>query len=168
MDEPEPVLPPDDPDSQPEQRPEPGPVTVTREIDLDADPNDVWPLVAEPLGWAEWLADEVDLEGIEPGATGTVVDDDGLHRAVRVDDVEPGRSVRFTWWPLDEPGGPSAVELVVLGGPEGSRVRIVETQSPATGYLQAQASTGGARPVGNRWEWRIMALWTASAALARV
>jgi hypothetical protein len=134
------------------------PVIVTRQIDLDVDAAELWPLVAEAGGWAEWLVGQANVDVAE-GATGTVVDDNDVERAVRVDAVDPGSaSVRFTWWPTGQPDGASTVELVVIPVDLGSRLRITEVQ------LRASAS---AIPAGRSWEWRAMALWTA-VALARV
>ena len=48
---------------------------VRRETVLDAPRDAVWALVAEPEGLATWLADDVDLDEVAPGASGTVTED---------------------------------------------------------------------------------------------
>jgi uncharacterized protein YndB with AHSA1/START domain len=83
---------------------------VRRETELDAPREDVWALVSEPEGLATWLADEVALDAVEPGARGTVTEH-GEERHVTIEDVEPGRRVALSWC---APGGePSLVELTL-------------------------------------------------------
>jgi uncharacterized protein YndB with AHSA1/START domain len=83
---------------------------VRRETELDAPREDVWALVSEPEGLATWLADEVALDAVEPGARGTVTEH-GEERHVTIEDVEPGRRVSLSWC---APGGePSLVELTL-------------------------------------------------------
>jgi uncharacterized protein YndB with AHSA1/START domain len=83
---------------------------VRRETELDAPREDVWALVSEPEGLATWLADEVALDAVEPGARGTVTEH-GEERHVTIEDVDPGRRVSLSWC---APGGePSLVELTL-------------------------------------------------------
>src|SRR3954465_7351653 len=56
---------------------------VRRETVLDAPRDAVWALVAAPEGLATWLADDVDLDAVEPGASGTVTED-GQERHVTI------------------------------------------------------------------------------------
>jgi uncharacterized protein YndB with AHSA1/START domain len=143
------------------------PVIVTREIDVDVEAGALWPLVADGAGWAQWLAPEVDVDVAE-GGTGTVVDDDGVERTVRVDSVVPGDSVRFTWWPTEGFDDASIVELVILPGKGGSRLRITEIQAAAPAGSRAGGTTGALATCASSWEWRLVALWLAVAAFARV
>ncbi len=106
--------------------------TVDIEIELDASGDDAWAAVATPEGLAAWLAPEVDLPAIEPGAAGRVVDDDGVGRRLCVRDVEPGRRVTFTWWREDEPADASTVTLLLVPAAGGTtRLRVVETTALA-------------------------------------
>ena len=100
---------------------------VHREIDVPLPAADVWPLVADGDGWAEWMVEEADL-AVEPGSAGTVVDG-GQRRDVRVDQVVPGERVTWTWWPTERPGDASRVELVVVPAPGRTVVRITETRA---------------------------------------
>jgi uncharacterized protein YndB with AHSA1/START domain len=83
---------------------------VRRETVLDAPRDAVWALVADPEGLATWLADEVALDAIEPGARGTVVEG-GERRHVTIEEVEDGRRVALSWCADD--GDPSLVELTL-------------------------------------------------------
>jgi hypothetical protein len=82
------------------------------------------------------MVDEADVT-VEPGAGGRVVDD-GIGRTVHIDRLDEdgdARRIGFTWWPEDRPDLVSAVELVVLPAPSGSRLRIHETYaSTATAW----------------------------------
>jgi uncharacterized protein YndB with AHSA1/START domain len=105
--------------------------TLTRQIDLDAPAEQVWPLLAGPEGWVLWLADDADVE-IRPGGRGRVVDD-GVARSVEIDTVEPERRVSFRWWPEDDESDQSHVELVLVPGAdadpaERSTVTVTETR----------------------------------------
>src|SRR5690349_16425755 len=100
---------------------------VSRTVDTDLAPDELWDLVTDGAGWATWMVDDADLD-VEPGARGTVVDD-GVARTVHIDrrdddgDTGTDRRVGFTWWPQDRPDLVSAVELVVLPATGGSRLR---------------------------------------------
>lgn len=118
---------------------------VRRETELDAAREDVWALVAEPDGLATWLADEVDLDAVEPGARGTVTEH-GEERHVTIEEVEPGRRVALSWC---TPGGePSLVELT-LDDLEDRRTRMVVVEIPLVTLRVVSApaiSAGGAAP----------------------
>ena len=95
--------------------------TITRTVETDLAPDEVWSLVAGADGWAAWLVDDADID-VEPDATGTVVDDDEA-RDVRIDRIDPHERVTFTWWPQGHADRASTVELVVIPG----RLVITET-----------------------------------------
>lgn len=103
---------------------------VQRDIEVDLPAADVWPLVGDGTGWAEWLVDEADVV-VEPGREGTVVDD-GERRAVRVDAVEPGESVTWSWWPVEQPADASTVRVLIVPAGGHTVVRITETRASAS------------------------------------
>ena len=94
---------------------------ITRTVETDLTPDELWSLVGDGEGWAGWLVDDADIV-VETGATGTVVDDEEA-RDVRIDHVDPRERVTFTWWPEGQPDEASTVELVVIPG----RLLITET-----------------------------------------
>lgn len=100
---------------------------VRRDIDVPLPADDVWPLVADGDGWAEWLVEEADV-AVESGGEGTVVDD-GERRGVLVERVVPGERVTWTWWPSDRPDDASRVDLEVVPAAERTVVRITETRA---------------------------------------
>ena len=108
------------------------PTRVSRTVDTDLAPDELWDLVTDGAAWATWMVDTADV-AVEPGADGTVVDD-GVARTVHIDrrdDRAGDRCVGFTWWPQDRPDLVSAVELVVLPASSGSRLRVTETFASA-------------------------------------
>lgn len=125
-------------------------LTITRDIDLDLTAEELWRLVGDGDAWSEWLVDSSDVP-VEPGGEGDVLDD-GERRHVRIDRVDAGRSVQYTWWPDDEGRVASTVELVIVPRPDGSTLRVREV-------LQASAT---ASKSAMRWELRAFALWRAA------
>jgi uncharacterized protein YndB with AHSA1/START domain len=112
---------------------------VRRETVLDAPRDAVWALVAEPEGLATWLADDVDLDAVEPGASGTVTEG-GEPRPVTIEEVEHGRRVALSWC---APGGePTLVELTLDDdGEDGERTRLVILEIPLVTLRVAAART---------------------------
>jgi uncharacterized protein YndB with AHSA1/START domain len=125
------------------------PLVITRDLELDVPPDELWPLVADGDRWADWLAERSDVV-VEPARQGIVVDDDGVERQVAIEAVVDGERVRFAWWPTDRPDEGSTVELVVAplpsSGGDRSRLSVIEI------YAQASAP---AAPV-SRWDVRLM------------
>jgi uncharacterized protein YndB with AHSA1/START domain len=115
---------------------------VRRETVLDAPRDAVWALVAEPEGLATWLADDVALDAVEPGASGTVTED-GERRHVTIEEVEEGRRVALSWC---APGGdPSLVELTLDDDPQDDRrTRMVVVEIPLVTLRVATISTAHA------------------------
>jgi len=109
---------------------------VRREIELDGDRDRVWTHVADPAELATWLADEVVLDALEPGAEGLMRTGDEL-REVVVDEVEPARRLALRWRTLPD-GEERLVELTLLDvePPDGdgevtpARTRLVVVELP--------------------------------------
>ena len=102
---------------------------VQRELELAAEPQDVWRAMTDPARLRAWLADEVELE-LRPGGDARFVVD-GEPRSGWVEEVRPpsdGDSGRLVfWWQADsEPA--ARVCLEVEGTDIGARVRIVEAR----------------------------------------
>jgi uncharacterized protein YndB with AHSA1/START domain len=101
--------------------PEPTPADdagiVTRTVEVDADPAEVWEAVADPDERALWLDDP-----------------DALARHVRVDESAPGERLVWTWWHPGDEGDASTVS-VVLSPADGGGTRVVVTESMTAGPL---------------------------------
>ncbi len=93
-------------------------MSVRREIEIEATPEEVWEALATEEGRDEWL--EPDPE-----------------REVHVEVVdEPSRLV-WWWWRGEEPA--TRVEVLVVAAPAGSRVVVVESR-PAFPLVALAAS----------------------------
>lgn len=135
------------------------PVHITRAIELDCSPDELWSLLADGARWSEWLID-AGAPTVRPGATGVVVDAGEL-RHVRVRTVEDGERVTFDWWTDDDATDRSHVELEIVPNGDRAGLRITETLASAT---------TGASPVGDhevRWDVRLLTLHLASCSLVR-
>lgn len=117
---------------------------VRREIVLDADPGAVWAELASGAALRGWLADEVDLHDVRPGATGTVRDGDGPLRPVRVDEVVDGRRLGLTW--RDEDGRETVVELTLAPDGEDGGGRLAEGEEGVGAAGDPGAAAAGRRP----------------------
>jgi len=98
---------------------------VTRSVDLDAPPADVWDALTEAALLGEWLADEVELEA-EPGGEIVCRYADGEERRGEVELVEEAERLAWSWW-REGGDGPSRVELVLDAVADGTRLTVIET-----------------------------------------
>ena len=112
-------------------------VEITRSIELDLDPDELWELIGDGERWAEWMVDTANIE-VSPGASGAVTDGDE-QRDVRIDEVDHGERVSFEWWPAGRRDQASSVELRIVPARHGSVLEIVET-FPATVGLSASVA----------------------------
>jgi uncharacterized protein YndB with AHSA1/START domain len=122
---------------------------VTRTVDIAAGADAVWDAVADPDLRATWLDDP-----------------DALSRAVRVDEVDAGRRMVWTWWRDDEGPGASTVEIALRpldGG--GTRVVVTETLAvpipvtlPAPAGPAPRARAGAAARATRAWDRRLLGL----------
>ena len=129
-------------------RSEPG---VTRSVDLDAEPAEVWDALTEETLLAKWLADEVEIEA-EPGGEIVCRYADGEERRGEVELVEEAERLSWSWWRADSEA-PSRVELVIDAVADGTRLTVIETQSPVleTGALRASGPLLIAGSLGATW-----------------
>lgn len=122
---------------------------VTRSVDVEAGADAVWEAIADPELRAAWLDDE-----------------DATGRTVRVDEVDAGHRLVWTWWRPegDEPDA-STVEIAVRPLIDGG-TRVVITETPlVAGPPVARASAsapaglaGLAGAAGPRWDHRLLGL----------
>lgn len=113
---------------------------VTRSVDVEADAAVVWDAIADPERRSQWLDD-----------------DDAVRREMRIDSVDTGRSLSWTWWDPDRADHTSRVEIVLTelaGG--GTRVAVTErlVGRPSASTLTARASV--APP--STWDRRLLGL----------
>jgi uncharacterized protein YndB with AHSA1/START domain len=112
--------------------------SVTRTVELDAATDAVWDAIADPDQRAAWLDD-----------------DDAAGRAVRVDEVDDGRRLVWTWWRPDgdEPDA-STVEIAISPRTDGG-TRLVVTETPLRAMSAPMSASASA---ARRWDHRLLGL----------
>lgn len=91
---------------------------VERSVELPAGPDEVWERIIDGDLAEEWMGVRID-----PRKGGTV-SVPGREMIGTVEEVEPGRSITWSWRLLD--GEPSQVSIEVTPADGGSRVTITE------------------------------------------
>jgi uncharacterized protein YndB with AHSA1/START domain len=97
---------------------------VTRELVVEAEPDEVWDALTDPDRLEEWFANDVELEA-EPGGEGIFRWQDGEERRALVEDVEVGRRFAFRW--RDGDGTETVVAFSLDAVPEGTRLVVTES-----------------------------------------
>lgn len=98
---------------------------VTREVELESEPEQAWRAISEGEGLAVWLGEEVEID-LVPGGEITVTEH-GEFRSGFVESIDEGRSISF-WW--SAPGEESSrVEIEVVGDREEDRCVVKVTES---------------------------------------
>ena len=101
---------------------------VVREIDLAAEPDEVWDALTRPELLEQWLADDVEIEPWGGGGI-DVATDDGEHRRGVVERAERPERLVIHWWEA-RPDDSTRVEFHIVGLPAGgSRLRVTETRT---------------------------------------
>jgi uncharacterized protein YndB with AHSA1/START domain len=127
-------------------RSEPG---VTRSVELDAAPAEVWDALTEEVLLREWLADEVELE-VEPGGEIVCRYADGEERRGEVELVEEAERLSWSWW-REGDAGPSRVELVLDAVAERTCLTVIESPVLETGAPGTAGPLLTAASLGSTW-----------------
>lgn len=103
---------------------------MTREVEIDAPPGDVWDALTDPDALSAWFDADARLD-VRPAGTGRFRTEDGEVRLAVVEEVVEPRQVVFTWWPVGAATrGPapdrSRVTIDIEPHGTGSRVRVTE------------------------------------------
>ena len=96
--------------------------SVEREIQLDAEPAEVWRELTE----SDWLGDDPVIE-LEPGGELEFTDRDEGRRSGWVEAVEPERRLTV-WWAAEGEEESSRVEFEIVEREHGSALRVTETR----------------------------------------
>lgn len=121
---------------------------IRRSIDVGIDGDEVWELLVDDDERSAWFGGPTQLEP-HPGGDGTFTDPDGTRRRATVEVAEPGRHLRWTWWPEDgTPGDASRVDVTLVPIPGGTRVTVVERPLVPTARMAAAPGPAGVALVG--------------------
>ena len=131
--------------------------TVTREVRLDAPPEEVWEAITDSAALSEWLAPEVELDAREGGEL-VCRFADGEERRGEVELVEEAERLAFHWW--REGAGPSRVELTVDAVADGTLLTVTETRTRRRADLSLTGGQIGPSTAvsGAAWEVRLGSL----------
>jgi uncharacterized protein YndB with AHSA1/START domain len=101
-------------------------VEVERSVTVAADPDEVWRHVVDGTVASEWMESPI---GIEPRPGGRIdFSPDSVDFLGVVEEVEPGRSITWSWRHPDR--DPSQVTITLEGVEEGTRVIVTERLIP--------------------------------------
>jgi uncharacterized protein YndB with AHSA1/START domain len=116
---------------------------VTRVVEVEAGADEVWSAISDPQLRDLWLDD-----------------DDARSRQLRLDEVDDGRRLVWTWWRPDDEPRASRVEIVLAPTVGGTRVVVTETVAAATvGDARASTHSGSATlRAADRWTYRLLGL----------
>ena len=99
---------------------------VTREVEVDSDPERAWQAISEESELSEWLGGDVEID-LVPGGDITVRDE-GTEKTGFVESIEEGSSISF-WWAEDgEESSRVELEVVADPGTDGCVVRVTESR----------------------------------------
>lgn len=123
------------------------PETVERTIEIEAHPDDVWDLLVDDDERTAWFGGPTTLEPV-PGGAGGFTDPDGTRREAVVEEIDPGRHLRWTWWPEGDPDAGATVDIDLVpvtpsrpGAPAiGTQVTVTETPLAPTARHRATAT----------------------------
>ena len=138
-----------------------GPAMIRRRVTIPASTERVWEAITDTEQIPRWFGGSMDW-ALEPGGGISFRGEDGEVRAGRVEEVRPGRHLRFVWWPVDPEedgyGEASEVTYVVEPVPGGTVLTVQETP---VGPSRAQASPGAtdARALWDDWDSRLAGAW---------
>ncbi|HET7523781.1 MAG TPA: SRPBCC domain-containing protein [Acidimicrobiales bacterium] len=147
-----------------------GPAPIRRRLTVPAAHDRVWGAITDPGQMQGWFGGEMDWS-LEPGAPLSYRGDDGELRHGRVEEIRPGRRLRFVWWPVDDNGHPlgldgeateatevTEVTYLVEPVPDGTALTIQEKPMGA-GAPQARASAAQRRAGWDDWDSRLAGAW---------
>jgi len=104
---------------------------MTREVELDCDPERAWQALTEESELSEWLGGDVEAD-LSPGGEITVRDEDGGERNGFFEAIEPGRELSFWWSREGEESTRVELELLPATEGEGCVVRVTESRPLVT------------------------------------
>ena len=152
---------------------------IRRQIVMPVSPERLWQALTDPEQMSGWFGARVEWE-LHEGAPARFYDEDGTRRSGRIEEIRPGRRLRFRWWP--EPGSQSGADsgepglsevsylLEPLDEGASTRLTIQEQQlsSASASTVDVQALLGRSDPgptaAWSRWDTRLAVTWAGLAA----
>ena len=129
---------------------------VRRERVVTAERARVWAALASPQELGAWIADELILERVEPGAEG-IAREGRETRFVRIEEVQRERRLALAWWPATASEDEATLVDLTLEDEPGGGTRVVAVEVPlrvveaVAGTLVAQAGSEGPQLAAAGW-----------------
>jgi uncharacterized protein YndB with AHSA1/START domain len=99
---------------------------LRREVHLPVGTDAVWTAITEPDEVGQWFGAGVEWD-LRPGGRAAFRQPGG-DREGRVEGVEPGRRLQFSWWPAGDRSQASEVTYELQADDEGTRLTVTERQ----------------------------------------
>lgn len=138
---------------------------IQRRVVVPAGVDRLWRALTDPDEAGRWLGGRLDWDP-EEGRSLTFAPRGGGAREGRVEEVVPGRYMRFVWWPADDgPDGASEVayrlEPVIPGpGSEAEEATILTVEeAPVGAPATASASASTVGELAGCWTMRDEVMW---------
>ncbi len=136
---------------------------LVRQIVVPANADELWDALTEPEQVAAWFGARVEWD-LRPGGRARFLDGDGTVRGGEVDAVEPGRHLRFRWWPGDDGEREGASQVSYDLEPDGEGTRLTVTEQPLPSGAPAPATARAAS--WTTWDSRMFGCWAHASSLA--
>jgi uncharacterized protein YndB with AHSA1/START domain len=130
---------------------------LQREVVFPVPPDRLWEALTEPESLAGWFGADVEWD-LTPGGRAHFAGADEGDRDGLVDDVSPGRHLRFRWWPEGDEEAASEVSYRLDPEDAGTRLTVTERRvaTAPTACARACVTTSG----WDGWDDRLAGLWT--------
>jgi uncharacterized protein YndB with AHSA1/START domain len=126
---------------------------IERRLTLPVEAERLWDELTDPHAASQWMGGTVEWE-LVPGGPARFEDGDQVRRG-RIDDVQPGRRLRFSWWPEGhaDDGEASEVTYELRPGDGGSTELVVTERRLVAG------PSGPAAVAWSAWDTRLLRAW---------
>ncbi len=132
---------------------------VQRELVFPVTADRLWEALTEPDSLAGWFGAQVEWD-LTPGGAARFVGAEEGDRHGLVDDVAPGRRLRFRWWPDDDEEAVSEVSYELDPEDEGTRLTVIERPVAPSAFRGASACA----VTWDGWDDRLTGLWLSARA----
>ena len=124
---------------------------IRRHVVMPVTAETLWQALTDPEQVAGWFGADVEWD-LRAGGAATFRGHDGEDRDGRIEAVRPGRLLRFTWWPVDDPDDASEVSYVLEPATDGTRLAVQERR------LEDQATVSDSMH-WSTWDGRLAGAW---------
>jgi uncharacterized protein YndB with AHSA1/START domain len=125
---------------------------IRRLAEMPVTAERLWEALTDPDQVAGWFGASVEWD-LRPGGRARFSDPQGGDREGQVEEVRPGRYLRFTWWPVSDPDDTSEVSYLLEPAGEGSRLTIQERRVDSEAVVIQDTVSW------STWDARLLGAW---------